>query len=223
MIIFPHDPRYKFEIRADQPTDAVVIREIWCENVYETFDGDLSDTKIVLDLGANIGAYSIYMHSLNPDVKVYAFEPEPENLKLLYRNIELNNLQDNIEVIEKGVAGIDMRAFIDSNGGDSRVSISTSPDHTDIELISLPTWWEQQGKDFEFIDVLKIDVEGYEAHIIKGCNKALLNLCRYIVIEVDQTISEQEFGGMITQLAETHQLKIVGGAEKGGYIYGHRY
>ena len=80
MKIFAHDPRFIFDGRDDSKTDAVVVREIWCENVYEVFDGDLSDTGIVVDLGANIGAFTLYAAALGAK-KVIAVERKTKTSK----------------------------------------------------------------------------------------------------------------------------------------------
>lgn len=217
MIIYPHDPRYKFDIREDQPTDAVVIREIFCENVYETYDGDLSDTKIVVDIGANIGAYSVYAVSLNSEAKVYAVEPEPENLEQLAKTIQLNDLGKNIEIIPVAVGDADRNALISSSGGDSKISQEGSV----IRMVTLEKLWK--SLDLEYVDVLKIDVEGYERAIITAAPDELLILCRYIVIEYDRNANDGDFAAIVGKLSHTHQLKIVGSELTGGYIYAHRY
>ena len=53
---------------------------------------------VVYDIGANVGAYSLYaakrLDSINPEGKVYAFEPAFSNFFSLCRNIELNHLHD---------------------------------------------------------------------------------------------------------------------------------
>ena len=221
MIIYPHDPRYIMHGRADQPTDSVVVREIFCENVYEVFDGDLSDTKIVVDIGANIGAFGIYMHSLDPDVKVYAFEPEQNNYDLLVENIKLNKLENTITPIKLGVGDENGVAYITNDGGDSKITVINGGEQ--IHTIRLQDWWKQQGKDFEFVDVLKIDVEGYEYQIIMDTPTDLFNLCRYITVEIDSVLNEVEFGEIVAKLSKTHQLKVIGKPNYGGYIYGKRY
>ena len=63
--------------------------------------------EIVVDLGAHIGYYTLMMAKLvGQNGKVFAFEPEPRNLKLLYKNIEVNSYK-NIEVVPKAVSDID--------------------------------------------------------------------------------------------------------------------
>ncbi len=61
---------------------------------------------IFLDLGANVGKYSILLgKKMGPRGKVYAFEPEPNNLKALKTNLSLNKIK-NVQIIEKACSNL---------------------------------------------------------------------------------------------------------------------
>lgn len=222
MQIMAHDPRFRFTGRDNSFPDAVVVREIWCENVYEVFDGDLSDTGIVVDIGANIGSFSLYGAKLGAK-KVIAVEPEPHNLELLRKNIDDNkqHVPDCDFVIdEHGVAGRKGLALITDAHGDSRVvenGDEEANNASSIRLITIADLWK--AHNLEFVDVLKIDIEGLEGEVILDAPTALLNLCRYITIEYDRRASD--LGAIINKLIETHQVKVVGKA--GGMIFAKRY
>lgn len=208
------NPLYYMWIRCDQPTDLIVMREIFSENIYEVYDGDLADTGIVVDLGANIAAFSIYAVSLSPKAIVYAVEPEPNNMEILRRNIELGGLEERIIPIQKAVGKKKGRGRISDSGGDSRVGSAGSA----CEITTLAQIWADHR--LEYIDILKIDVEGAEADILLGTEGALLNLCRYITLEFDPGAA---LGKMVEKLSATHQLKVVGTQEGGGYLFCKRY
>lgn len=222
MKIFAHDPRFVFEGREDSKSDAVVVREIWCENVYEVFDGDLSDTGIVVDLGANIGAFTLYAAALGAK-KVIAVEPEPHNVEMLVKNVGANrhNVPDCEFIFDNhGINdGKFTKAFINDNHGDSVVGYQKTmeKDQQPIQMISLQQLFDIHG--LEFIDVLKIDIEGHEGNVIRGASEALLNLCRYITVEYDQ--HSNELGAIVEKLSKTHQIKYVG--SNGGMLFGKRY
>lgn len=220
MKILAHDPRYKFNGREDSDSDAPVIREIWCENVYEVFDGDLSDTGIVIDIGANIGSFSLYGASIGAK-KVIAVEPEPHNLELLRKNIdEHKSITPDCEFIidNRGIGdGKIKKAFINDDHGDSRISFTKEASVYPIQLVSLEQLFESH--DLEYIDVLKIDVEGMEGNIIINTPEHIMNLCRYITMEYDQ--HSKDLGAIVEKLNLTHQVKVVGKA--GGMIFAKRY
>ena len=78
----------------------------------------------VVDIGANIGYYSIMLAKfVGKSGKVYAFEPEPKNVELLSKNVKVNNLH-NIKVSNIAISSKkqDLDLFIATdNYGDHRV------------------------------------------------------------------------------------------------------
>lgn len=222
MKILAHDPRYKFNGREDSDSDAPVIREIWCENVYEVFDGDLSDTGIVVDIGANIGSFTLFAASLGAK-KVIAVEPEPHNLKLLHKNIDDHRsiTPDCDFVICNDAIGRhnERLAFINDDHGDSRVieNSEMAEGMARVHMITLERLFEQYK--LEYIDVLKIDIEGMEGEVILAAPERIMNLCRYITMEYDQ--HSNNLGAIVEKLNQTHQVKVVGKA--GGMIFAKRY
>ena len=64
-------------------------------------DNELSDGNVVLDLGANIGYYTIMEGMKIETGKIYAIEPDPRNIDVLRKNIKLNSI-DNIVQLEQG-------------------------------------------------------------------------------------------------------------------------
>lgn len=220
MKILAHDPRFTFEGREGSFDDAVVIREVWCENTYEVFDGDLNNTGIVVDLGANIGSFSLYAAMLGAK-KVIAVEPEPHNVDLLKTNVENNrhNVPDCEIIVEKnGVAGKEGLGFITNQEGSSRVvNAKAGKDLHQIRLMTLNDLFKKH--QLEYIDVLKIDIEGLEGEVILAASEWTLNMCRFITIEYDQHANN--LGAIVEKLSKTHQIKYVG--KQGGMLFAHRY
>ena len=56
------------------------------------------DNLIFWDIGANIGLYSIYNSLKNPNSTTISFEPSSSNLRVLTRNISINNLENRIKL-----------------------------------------------------------------------------------------------------------------------------
>lgn len=122
----------------------------------------LNNGDLFLDIGANIGSYSILAASLG--AKVIAVEPATDTVELPKDNIRLNNM--SIEVINSAVG---------SKSG--KMSFSTNldtvnrydPDGT--TLVDVTTLDEIIGD--RIVSGMKIDIEGYEIEALKGCAKAL--------------------------------------------------
>ena len=215
------DPRYYFYTRLNSVSDMVVVREIWSENVYELFDGDLSDTGIVVDIGANIGAFGLYAAKLGAK-KVISVEPEPHNIELLKKNIEENKHNSDCEFIidTHGINdGKFKKAYINDSHGDSDVQYADQykDGRQQIQMISLDELFKLH--DLEFVDVLKLDIEGHEGNVILGASEATMNLCRYITMEYDE--DARDLGAIVEKISKTHQIKYVG--SHGGMLFGKRY
>lgn len=130
---------------------------------------NLGDT--VLDIGANIGYYTlIFAKLVGEHGKVFAFEPDPNNFALLKKNVEINGYS-NVILVPKAVSNENKRAKLylcEQNKGMHRVYNSVfCNDSIDIDCLRLDDYFQH-----EKISFIKIDIEGAEYHAIQG----MLNL-----------------------------------------------
>jgi FkbM family methyltransferase len=202
-----------FDIRDEYYTDKIVIDEIWKENVYEVDDGRFSVDGTTVDLGANIGAFSILSASYG--CKVLAVEPEPHNVNALINNIAINNMQDRITVASLGVSDFNGTAKIGNNGGGASIKDSSENDSI-VSVITLDELFLRYSIDK--VNILKIDVEGSETEIILGASIDSLNKCAYITMEFDIRTGKK-MGEIVAKLSETHHVRTMGSWERGGMIW----
>lgn len=210
-------PGVRFDIRDNYETDTIVICEIWEENVYEVNEGRFNLGGVVVDIGANIGSFSIF--AAHHGAKVYAIEPEPHNADALRKNIALNNMQDLIVVSEIGISNFIGTAVISDRGGGATIKDDIN-DGSTINITTLDRYVADHN--IESIDVLKIDVEGSETEIILGSSKDTMNKCKYITMEFDIR-SGKNLGDMVKKLSETHHVRTMGSWERGGMIWAWLY
>lgn len=140
---------------------------------YETalFKKLVKDGMVVVDVGANIGYFTILASRLaGVKGKVFAFEPEPYNFDLLRKNVEENRCS-NVTTIKKAVfskSGL-MKLFLEENnlGGHSlsEAAVYKMAGSTTIEAISLDEFFEDKHLKVDFI---KLDAEGSEMAILEG-------------------------------------------------------
>lgn len=209
-------------------TDRIVIREIFGENVYQVFDNDIMDTGIVIDIGANIGAFTMYAELLG--AKVFSYEPDPQNFDILKMNIANNKF--NAVLHQKGVynerGSFELwpgqgASFIVGNKTESpsvkenlesgKVKTST------IETVTLEDVYIENK--IVYCDILKIDVEGSEYKILEA-HPDVIAKAKYITMEFHHT-DEITFGKMISKLSLTHNIHIIGRYNNGGQVYAKRY
>jgi FkbM family methyltransferase len=145
----------------------------------------------VLDVGTNIGLTALTFAKIVGDTgKVFAFEPDPYNHGKAKINIGLNDLKAlslyNIGLAEKeGTASL--FNVNKTNRGMLRIlqedSENKDLDKTVISLTTLDRFVKEHG--IQKIDLIKIDVEGYEFNVLKGAGKTLLEYKPLLFIELD--------------------------------------
>jgi FkbM family methyltransferase len=119
--------------------------------------------NICLDIGANIGYYTVLMSKLGG--RVWSFEPEPSNVELLRKNVEINNIYAHVfDIAISDDSGEQNLYLSDASHGMHRMYKSV---HTGKKPIKINAG---QIDRFEFpkLDFVKIDVEGTELSVIKG-------------------------------------------------------
>lgn len=124
----------------------------------------LDRDSIAIDIGANIGYYSLFMSDYCK--KVYAFEPSSHAYALLCRNIKINNLEDKIVPLQLGVsnrAGM-AKLYLHPHGAPSNTLTPTGNRHETIKITTLDEYFRERN-DIKFI---KCDVEGYEEEVLLG-------------------------------------------------------
>lgn len=142
--------------------------------VYETFETELVKKEIkngdvVLDVGANIGYYTlIFAKLVGEKGKVFAFEPDPTNFALLKKNVETNGYR-NVILVQKAVSNKTEKTRLylsEDNKADHRIYDShDGRQSVEIEAIQLDDYF----KDYDGrIDFIKMDIEGAEAAALQG-------------------------------------------------------
>ena len=130
-------------------------------------------TKVVLDVGANAGIYSLAALAGQPDVVVHAFEPTPEIAARLRATAKLNGLK-NLYVHEVAVLRDDgqatlkrFRGELGNNEGMNFVLRDVgNSDAERVKTVSLDQFCQDHSIDQ--VDLLKLDVQGQEYSALKG-------------------------------------------------------
>src|SRR5712692_742845 len=91
-------------LRAPDTIDlAFLFHETWVRKVYSPTGYEIRNGDLVIDIGANVGVFAAYAASHGNEVKVFAYEPFPENVKWLRQNINDSGLT-NVEARPQAVA-----------------------------------------------------------------------------------------------------------------------
>ena len=129
---------------------------------------------VCLDIGANIGVHSLLMSELvGPAGRVYAFEPERRNFALLEANLKLNRVT-NVTAIATALGdsvGTCRLAVSPNNFGDHRVASSTEGRGGDVPITTVDAAMATVPDGA--VRFVKVDVQGYEHHILRGMRATL--------------------------------------------------
>ncbi len=124
----------------------------------------------VVDVGANIGLYTIYLSkAVGPQGMVLAFEPDPENVKLLRENVRLNNCA-NVKIFPYALGNVDKaeRLFLcnENKGYQSFADLAQTGNYIDISVKKA----SKALADYHPA-IAKIDVEGAEPLVWQGMDE----------------------------------------------------
>jgi FkbM family methyltransferase len=175
-----------------------VGRHIFVEGIYEgnctnLFVSLLHQDDCVLDVGANIGYFTVLASSLvGPGGQVHAFEASPQIMQLLHKNIEVNHI-NNVALHNEAV--LDRAGFVDFyTGPEENLGLSSiqnigyvSAIKTRIPCINIDCMMSALPP----VKLVKIDVEGAEFMVLNGMLELIKRDKPYIILEFTDTLLRQ--------------------------------
>ena len=180
----------------------ILIRDFFKKEpeTLDWIDNFKKEKKIIFwDIGSNIGLYSIYAASNYENIEVISFEPSTSNLRILSRNISINNLEKKIKIFQIPL-GLEKNKFLEFNErkfneGESHNSLDKNIDFegnkinptNKYQIFSTNIDKIIEDEILDVPDYIKIDVDGIEHLILKGGLKLLKN---YKVLEMQIEINE---------------------------------
>ncbi len=147
----------------------------------------------VLDVGTNIGTTLIKFAQLSKNGHIIGFEPDEYNRNACLGNMSLNNVT-NAKVLPYGLGAAEgifkMEVLEEHNRGCNRITDETGDNVFDVYIKRMDDVAEV--KALGQIDLIKIDVEGYELKVLSGAENILTTYHPSLYIELDdQYLKEQ--------------------------------
>ena len=148
--------------------------------------GQVPEDAVVVDIGANIGAFSL-LASRQAKV-VYAVEPVRSNFEMLRHNVELNRL-DNVIIYPLALADHNGTARIRDSGVMSSMYFGTEGAVELVPTVTLETFFRDNS--IEEVDYLKMDCEGAEWDILLSTPPEVLSRIRHLELEFHRFQKDQ--------------------------------
>jgi FkbM family methyltransferase len=214
--------------RLGSESDAGCVREMG-EDVYH-LAAMTPPPRVIVDIGANIGAFSILAASMFPDCTIRAFEPEPENFGLLEANVDAYGFGDRITIIRAAVT--DNRDGVDIHPGHGLSHVCTTPTtercdahwiHSEHRAPAPSVTLADAVKGLKSVDLLKVDTEGSEFEIFGGASPATMAKIRRLRMEIHDYRTQADLEALWVKLSETLTMTVPAFVPtRGGYWFGDR-
>jgi FkbM family methyltransferase len=150
----------------------------------------LKKAGLMLDIGANIGWYSLVM-SKGAGLEIYSFEPDPHNFHCLTQNIA-NNTINGVHPFQFAVADRETKMKLHlyktyNTGRHSLIDHGKTGKFVEVDTVSIDGFMKKHGLSGQPVELYKIDIEGFEMAAFRGSMETLANT-RYVFSEFSPEI-----------------------------------
>lgn len=179
--------------------EALTINEIFGGNEYLLEKNN--KTRTIIDIGANIGAFSIFAAINSTRSKVFSYEPSGKTFKQLKQNILLNDLKGRIIPNKKAVGGKTGKLRLYDAGISGIKSIYKTRGEEKFEVVEVITLKDIFEKNkLKSCDFLKIDCEGAEYEILFNTPPGLFKKIKRISLEFHEIVRNRDHQDLVELL-----------------------
>lgn len=200
-----------------------IVKEVWIENRYLPKNILLDKNGVIIDIGANVGVFSIYASTLTSG-KILAVEPFDENCKYLKQNLK-NNIVTNVIIEKIAVSKSSGKRYFYTLDSDSGHNFYFKNKSKNKKLINTTTFKQLiQNHSIKKIELLKVDCEGAEGEIFESLSPIILKNINNIALEFHDncsSLSHQQIKKILTKAGFRVQVDW-DGKSPFGYIYAKR-
>jgi FkbM family methyltransferase len=164
----------------------IFLHEILVRHIYDYPELRAAPApRVVFDVGANCGFFTLHAATQWPDARLIAIEPHPVSFQRLEENLRVNGLEKRVTTVA-AAAGAESGSCQFAVSGDSSMghvaAAGTAPTEklVRVPLVSLDDCARAQSV---WPDLMKIDVEGFEVEVLKGA-RSCLEHARFAIVEI---------------------------------------
>ena len=164
-------------VRLSVPGDDITVVPGLVGGFYEEielgiFEKLAAESSLIVDVGGNVGVYACVGAVRSPAAHVVTFEPVPANLAFLRRNVADNGFASRVEIVEAALSDEPGEAsiFLADSIGTHSLSSENAESERQIKVRVTTLDEHLRGRD---VDLIKIDVEGFDGHVLRGGRELL--------------------------------------------------
>lgn len=173
----------QFEATIRDEADSSVFAEIFKYHEYRVAEAVIKNARNpILDIGAHAGFFVLYCRALNKKVKIFAVEPEKNNLAALKNHLKINKIT-GVKVIAAALAGetVERGLIISQDSHNHRLAAAGAEFAYKIKAFTLSDFCVQNK--IKKIGLLKMDIEGGEYEIFDSFTAADFGKMSALVME----------------------------------------
>jgi len=172
--------------------DTYIVNEIWIDKIYTpSAKFAIRDGWVVVDLGGHKGIFSVFAATVAKNVRVFTFEPSPENFRLLSHNLDLNHLS-NVKAFNVAVSGESGKSILHlfPDHGQNTLLQRANQQLRPTSDVTVETWslariLREVGAP---VNLLKMDIEGMEYETLFSCPPEQLQKIERIALEYHEDV-----------------------------------
>ena len=164
------------------------VAEAYEPAVFDYLKRAIRPGAVVLDVGANVGVFTILLARwAGPVGHVYAFEPDPETLHPLQEHLALNGVRDRVTTLPIAVSDRTGLAILYTEPHSTENTLCDqhprlrAAQAVEVPLTTIDTFCAEQTVTPTLI---KVDIEGFEVHALRGARETMLRHRPIVVVEV---------------------------------------
>lgn len=176
--------------------DMIIKHGFFQKTVFDTLVPFVSPGSLVLDIGANVGAYAIPLARAFPDIELHAFEPNPPVIARFQENIALNRMGGSSlklmpmalsetpgRMTLHAVANMEDNYGLSSLREDSLGAVAQVA--TEVAVETLDGLYLESARP---LSVIKMDVQGHELQVLRGGRRVLEKFRPALVFEHEDSL-----------------------------------
>lgn len=180
--------------------DALTIKEVYLDQSYAL---PLHRPRTIVDIGANIGTFSVWAAQTYPRAQILAFEPSPATFRLLTTNLQLNHISN---VLPRRVAVAERSGSVSfythpATGLSSLFPGRPGAVRSRVACLTLPQIFRRHR--LTRVDFLKMDCEGAEYSILFACPSRVLGRISHLALEYHDGLTPYRHSQIVERLVKS--------------------
>lgn len=187
--------------------------DAWVYREYDVPGLRWHELRTVVDVGANVGAATLWFASRAPKARIVAVEPSPAVIPSLVRNVEAAGLSQRVDVVPVALGATSGTGYLVPSPSSITATVGASRTGHPVPVVSLRQLLDQAGIDE--LDLLKLDCEGAELEILRSSETAVLPSVRVVVGEFHPTTRHKRDDLQEVLMRSGFDCQFIGGHDFG--------